>query len=260
MDSQSALGIHLNRCVQWELARVRKAVQTTGMFWFVDIPRTSSTSLRVGLGESVGYPHSKENTHGKYQYMRGGSVESSIIGSHVPAFLMRHLLGAEIWDQCFKFSVLREPRQWIYSLFLYVSRYDNLGYRAKTFEDFLREFLVFMKLPLVERVFPGRMIQSEYLVRDGLLDIDILVDFNRRRSILNHLNSLLSVNISGDLVLIQGRSRADQGAADSAVENAWNEIRDQRLLQDIDQILEADYDFYKRCACSADGLYASKEC
>jgi len=124
----------------------------------------------------------------------------------------------------------------------------------------LREFLVFMKLPLVERVFPGRMIQSEYLVRDGLLDIDILVDFNRRRSILNHLNSLLSVNISGDLVLIQGRSRADQGAADSAVENAWNEIRDQRLLQDIDQILEADYDFYKRCACSADGLYASKEC
>lgn len=253
-DSDRAFMNHLARSVHREIANAKKAIVEKGMFWFVDIPRTSSTSLRVCLGESVGYPHGKENTLGQHSYNQPGPVESPLIGKHVPVFLMRHLLGSDIWDCCFRFSMVRQPHEWLYSLFMFTRRYRSLGYKSTTFDGFLWEFMDSLRQPLFKRVSPGRMLQSEYLMRDGLLDVNLVADYNCRSSLISHLGSLLSLNLNRELTLMKGWDRDDYYSTNNVITYAWSSIHDQDLLRAIEGVLEPDLALYMRCHLAPNGL------
>src|SRR5437763_7685817 len=87
-----------------------KEIESAG-FWFVDIPRTSSTSLKLALGQRFGTEFGK-------QYARETGVRTQkVIPDHATAIEMRKLLSPELWSRLFTFSVVRNPWDRCYSLF-----------------------------------------------------------------------------------------------------------------------------------------------
>lgn len=78
--------------------------------WFIDIPRTSSSSIRGDLARRFGDVHGKRNVIGT---ARG----TAIFRSHVPAGLMREFIGAEAWSRLLTFSIVRNPWDRIRSLY-----------------------------------------------------------------------------------------------------------------------------------------------
>ena len=61
-------------------------------FWFVDIPRTSSSSIKVELGNAYGAPYGKANL------IESQFSTKQTIPDHVPAVYMRTHLGVESWN------------------------------------------------------------------------------------------------------------------------------------------------------------------
>jgi len=85
-------------------------------FWYVDIPRTGSTSLRTALGEQFGRPHGKWNTVGE------AVPQPQIVPDHLTAEAMRSILTPFVWQRIFTFSIVRHPSERIYSFFQYRKR------------------------------------------------------------------------------------------------------------------------------------------
>lgn len=88
---------------------VRDRVIAAGV-WFIDIPRTSSSSIRVDLARRFGEVYAKKN-------VLGAACGTAIFRSHVPAWLMRDFIGAEAWSRLFTFSIVRNPWNRIRSLY-----------------------------------------------------------------------------------------------------------------------------------------------
>ena len=82
-------------------------------FWFVDIPRTSSTSIKVELGKNFGSVFSKndvfEKRHRGFQFFP----------NHLPARVMRDYVGKEQWNNIFSFTIVRNPWDRVVSLYHY---------------------------------------------------------------------------------------------------------------------------------------------
>ncbi|HMB61083.1 MAG TPA: sulfotransferase family 2 domain-containing protein [Xanthomonadales bacterium] len=96
---------------------VRSRLKEMG-FWFVDIPRTSSTSLRLAF-------------YGKYGKLFGKPSASQGIGMglippHVPARLLREQVGAALWDSLYTFSIVRNPFERALSLFQFLQKNSKL--------------------------------------------------------------------------------------------------------------------------------------
>jgi len=92
------------------LARVIEQVRTHG-FWFVDIPRTSSSSIRAELGRIYGIPYGKANV-----IEREYSSEQ-IFQDHLPSITMQQVFGSEIWDTLYTFSFVRNPWDRVLSMY-----------------------------------------------------------------------------------------------------------------------------------------------
>lgn len=64
--------------------------------WFVDIPRTSTTSIRAELASRYGPVYQKAGGPGSFP-------------SHITALEMRSQLGKLVWNRIFKFTIVRNP-------------------------------------------------------------------------------------------------------------------------------------------------------
>jgi hypothetical protein len=84
-----------------------------GKVWFVDVPRTSSSSIKVELQKHFGLIFGKKNLTDK------SLISTQIIPNHIPAKVMRMAVGEEIWDKIFTFSFVRNPWDRMVSLFHY---------------------------------------------------------------------------------------------------------------------------------------------
>ena len=82
-------------------------------FWFVDIPRTSSSSIRSELGMRFGKAYGKSNMLQKEHALE------QIFPDHLPAIKMRNTLGKSTWDRIFTFTIVRNPWDRIYSIYNY---------------------------------------------------------------------------------------------------------------------------------------------
>ena len=115
---------------------ILKKILSAG-FLFIDIPRTSSTSLRVELGRIYGAPYSKSNTIEKEFAQPQGFPD------HLPAIAMKNLLGNENWEKLFIFTLVRNP--WDRTLSMYNWRVmvnnipSSLDFRAYVIR--LRDYL-----------------------------------------------------------------------------------------------------------------------
>jgi hypothetical protein len=159
-------------------------------FWFVDIPRTSSTSIQYALGRVAGWPHGKSVVP---ELGHIGGVESFLLQSHVPAFIARELIGEDVWQRLNTFSVVRHPLDWAVSLWKYTQKYGDLGFEPDDFAHFLQQFSRKSAAALERRqVFPSNYMQSDYLVAPGLdeLLVKTRLRFEDRTAIAEFLTSL----------------------------------------------------------------------
>jgi len=101
-------------------------IQARG-FWFVDIPRTSSSSIKVELGRRYGLPYGKSNLIDHEYSTRQG------IGDHIPARFMRQYLSDKSWENIFTFTLVRNPWDRQVSMYFYRLRKghftEKLGFR-----------------------------------------------------------------------------------------------------------------------------------
>ena len=85
--------------------RIAEGIQSikNAGFWCIDIPRTSSSNIKLDLRVGFGAAFGKSNLLDK------SLGQSSIFEDHIPARLMIRLLGAECWRSLFTFNVVRNP-------------------------------------------------------------------------------------------------------------------------------------------------------
>lgn len=84
-----------------------------GNVWFVDVPRTSSSSIKVELHKNFGLIFGKKNL------TEQSFISTQIIPNHIPAKFMRRALGGKIWDSLFTFSIIRNPWDRMVSMYHY---------------------------------------------------------------------------------------------------------------------------------------------
>ena len=87
---------------RWRLAILRRGI------WFIDIPRTSSTSINTELGERFGRPYGKH-------YGTADHGGAPVLHDPVPAVRVRAYLGHRAWNRLFTFSVVRNPWDRVHS-------------------------------------------------------------------------------------------------------------------------------------------------
>jgi hypothetical protein len=90
----------------------RRQVEAAGI-WFVDIPRTGSTSLKLALAEQFG------SEFGKSFLREDAQTTEKVILDHTTARRVRQILSPELWNRLFTFSIVRNPWDRCYSLFRY---------------------------------------------------------------------------------------------------------------------------------------------
>lgn len=162
--------------------------------WFVDIPRTSSTSIRVELGRIFGLGFGKECC-AKNEKIN----QVTAFDDHIPAYDMKRLLGADFWQRSFTFSFVRNPWDRFLSLYFYRKTRGNLP-ADLSFKDYVRQ--------LDEPRYRGRCTlhsypvyyysMSEYLLdSDGNLLVDFVGRYENREHDLKVVADRLGVEFSG---------------------------------------------------------------
>jgi hypothetical protein len=151
---------HLGFCVEVEQAKISEAVTEQG-FWYVDVPRTSSSSIQFMLGQRFGFPFGKSRIAGKEN---NEGLSSALLPPHTPAYLAREIMRPQVWDEANTFSVVRDPYTWSVSLWGYTKKYGDLGLKNDTFETFLQSMKANLVGPKEGRpFFPSHFQQSDYL-------------------------------------------------------------------------------------------------
>jgi hypothetical protein len=89
-------------------------------FWFIDIPRTSSTSIRAELGKRYGMPYGKSNIIEK-EY-----AGQQFFPTHMTAQQACKLFGKIIWKSIFTFTVVRNPWDRVYSMYQYRRKINGI--------------------------------------------------------------------------------------------------------------------------------------
>jgi hypothetical protein len=99
-------------------------------FWFIDIPRTSSSSLRIELGKRFGIPYGKKNLlDSKYS-------SEQIFPDHLTALEMKRIIGSDNWGKIFSFTIVRNPWDRVLSMYFYRRIKKNIP-ENWSFSDYL---------------------------------------------------------------------------------------------------------------------------
>lgn len=179
----------------------KNAILDTG-FWFVDIPRTSSSALRTELGAYFGAAHGKKNIAGHK------NVTQQLVPDHQTGLQMRDQFGSDAWAALFTFSVVRNP--WSRMVSFYRYRRDRAHVRLPLewqFNDYLHEVASARRggpIHEVMRYPPQYMSCSEFLYdTEGTLLVDHVVRFENRDTDLDPVRQRIGVQQLGSEALNQ---------------------------------------------------------
>ncbi|NES83408.1 MAG: sulfotransferase family protein [Moorea sp. SIO2B7] len=174
-------------------------------FWFVDIPRTSSTSIKVELGNYYGSLYGKNTVlEDEYNYQ-----EKSYFNNHLTARQMKGKLPKGLWDELFTFSLVRNPWDRMVSLYFYRQKTGELSEKI-SFEEYINQ----LKSPRYNRIgsihsFYGYYYGNcEYILdgKDNII-VDFVGKYEERESAIKIIAEKINYPSLGKLKLQQAKSK-----------------------------------------------------
>lgn len=183
----------------------RREVAKHGV-WFVDVPRTSSTSIRVELGKYLGPVYGKSNIIEK-EY-----IVEKVFSGHQTAQKMSAFFGEELWGRLFTFTMVRNPWGRTYSMFNYRRKLAKIP-SSWSFRDYVLE--LDRSVYDLSQGDPASSYFSYHATRcssahyisntDGSIMVDYVAKYENRTDDLAEIGSRLKIKQLGDLV-VQGAS------------------------------------------------------
>ena len=153
--------------IKSEQKKLRTKIRKTPI-WFVDIPATSSTAIKVGLGAKLGWPFGQSSYRDITGRVITSMLKSLLVPDHTPAFIVKHILGDGLWAEIDTFTVVRNPYSWCASLWHYAMKYNNLGFKTNSFDQFLSSFEEKLEDNYTKRkIFPSNYRQTDYILDEN---------------------------------------------------------------------------------------------
>ncbi len=201
-------------------------------FWFIDVPRTSSSSISAELGKHFG------RTYGKRNLLEGEHSIPQIFHDHIPAKEMRPILGNFLWNKIFTFAIVRNPWERTYSMYNYRKKVGNIPKEWN-----FREYVLELKDATVDTLFfeyhGFRYSSSDYLLgNDGKVIVNRIVKYEDRVKDLKEIGSRINLKNLGKLHL--QRASPKHRHYSEFYDNQTKTIIEQLYLKDIELF---DYTF-----------------
>lgn len=185
--------------------RTQLAVQEikSNGFWFVDIPRTSSTSIRVALGKRFGPVYAKMNVSEE------GFGHNQYVGDHLTASQMSDVLGANAFEKLLTFTVVRNPWARAYSFYSFRLRGKTIP-QDWTFTDYCRSLTnTEMQSPHFNPAFRRSKMVDHICDADGKVLVSHVIRFEGRHEQLAEIAKSIGCPSIGALH-VQGTAAPDQ--------------------------------------------------
>lgn len=166
--------------------RLRRAVAQSG-FWFVDIPRTSSSSVRSELGQVFGQSYSKSNL------IEHEFSAPQIWEDHIPGVEMLEILGSRLWEKIYKFSIVRNPWERIHSQYRYQIKVSKVP-RDWSFDEYVDRLSNADGTDPYFSYNPLRYRMVDFLMdKNGTLLVDEIVYYEKRSEHLQRIGERIGV-------------------------------------------------------------------
>ncbi len=169
-------------------------------FWFVDIPRTSSTSIRVELGRKFG------SAYGKSHVIGGKFTLPQAIPDHLTAINMRDLLGRDNWERLHKFTIVRNPWDRILSMYLFRKK---VGYLETnwSFSDYVNRLYKANETTKEFKFHGYRYGAADYLIDENSnIIVDSIIKYEDRAAGLAKVSKAIQLEGMGSIKVQQANS------------------------------------------------------
>lgn len=171
-------------------SKAKPLIIQTG-FWYVDVPRTSSTSLKAELGVRFGEAYGKIKAE-------GNSSTPQLIDDHVTAQSMRAMLGKDAWDRIYTFSIVRNPWDRVASLFGYCNATSKIP-TSWTFAEYVERLVSADDRSPYFRFHGLRYGATDFLTDDACtIIVDDVVKYENRAEELKAVAAKLGVSSLGE--------------------------------------------------------------
>lgn len=174
----------------------RKKVKKNG-FWFIDIPRTSSSSIRTELANTFGSTYGKSNLL-ENEFEVNGSYKDHLTASQA----MKHISPRD-WEQLFTFTIVRNPWDRMVSLYFYRAKKGQIP-TGLSFKDYISQ----LKSPRYNCSNSMHYRPSYYYgAAEFILDkkenviVDYIGKFEERESSLKYISKRINCPTLGKLCL-----------------------------------------------------------
>ena len=169
--------------------------------WFINIPRTSSTTTQFHMWNNFGWPFGKRTkvSDGKIIHER-----SLLMPNHTPAIIAKYVIGEKEWDSLNSFTIVRNPYTWCLSLWeSELNDIPKFRFQCLSFLQFLHLLEKNLKSEFKERkIHHNELRQTDYLLdEDGKILVKTILRFEEKETIKsffvdNNINFMEEVHIN----------------------------------------------------------------
>ncbi|AXI56440.1 hypothetical protein C1J05_19745 [Sulfitobacter sp. JL08] len=194
-------------------------------FWFVDIPRTSSSSIKAELGLHFG------PAYGKANLIETEYATKQWLNDHVPAREMRTMIGKKYWQDLYTFTFVRNPYDRIASLYHYLRKRSEIP-REWSFSEFVRRLLNANKKTEYFRFHGLRYGAADFVLgKDGTVLVENIFKYENRSDGIRQIADKLGLKEFGECH-VQGASPVGQNYR-IMYDDQTRELVSQRFATDL---------------------------
>ncbi len=203
----------------------KKFIEDSG-FWFIDIPRTSSSSTRLSLFKMFGKGYGKSNVFEKE------FSKQSFYRDHLTANESFLFFGVNSWRKLNKFTIVRNSWERVYSIYGYLLKADLIPADI-SFSDFIKEvYKLFSNKKSKLKIWPKTLYSSVNFLRvyDGSIDESIrILRYEKRHEELENYFKEFNINFEPSELLMK-----------SDLEKNYREAYSQTEIQLVEKMYSED--------------------
>jgi hypothetical protein len=175
-------------------------------FWFVDIPRTSSSSIKVELYNQFGCAYGKENVHD------AELANEQVFADHLTASHFQSIMGEKNWKNIFSFTIVRNPFERALSIYSYRKKQQSIP-SDWSFDDYVVELEKKFKGESSQYfVYPPHYIDQSSFICDGnnILIVDKVIRFENRMQGLTEVAKEINCSSLGFIHTQESNKNSDK--------------------------------------------------